>query len=45
MDTINSAEFNNRFSGDSKSDFDNNIHSDRNRCKRLHSIDTGDGEC
>src|SRR5258705_6999817 len=45
MDTVNSTEFNDRFTGYSKSDIDNNIHGNGNRCKRLHGINTGYGEC
>src|SRR6266478_4002948 len=45
MDTINKLKFNNGFTGYSESDFNHNIHRNRNRCERLHSIDTGDGEC
>src|SRR5713226_6409707 len=45
MDSVNSAEFNNRFTCHSESYFDNNIHSNGNRCKRMHGIDTGYGEC
>src|SRR5258705_11614224 len=45
MHTVNSTEFNDRFTGYSKSDIDNNIHGNGNRCKRLHGINTGYGEC
>src|SRR5437762_3233803 len=45
MDTINSIEFNNRFTGDSESDFNNNLHGDGHRCERMYSINTSDGEC
>ena len=45
MDTINSAERVNRFSGYSESDINNNLHSYRHGQQRMHSIDTSDSEC
>src|SRR5204863_9699194 len=45
LDSVHSIEFNNRFTGDSESDFNNNIQGDGNRFKRIYCIKTSDGEC